>query len=205
MSDESNKGADKAASTQEAPLERDKLMDHNYDGIQEYDNPLPGWWTFLFWVTIAFAPLYAIYYHAGSGPLVVDEYQAEQARVAKLQSEAALKEVVSNENLAALIEDAGAMQAAKGLFAAKCAVCHAADGGGSIGPNLTDDYYLHGGELVDLYKTINEGVPDKGMVAWGKQLKPLEIRQLSAYLRTLVGTTPAKPKAAQGKKQTFTP
>ncbi len=177
-----------------------KLLAHSYDGIQEFDNPLPGWWKFLFVAGFVFMPIYIGIYHNGTSTPVADEYRADAAELAAIKAKRALGEAVSNESLAALKGDATAMATAKEAFGLKCAVCHGPAGQGTIGPNLTDEYWLHGGELVDIYKTINEGVPAKGMIAWGNQFKAAELRGMTAYVQTLVGTTPENPKVPQGEK-----
>lgn len=179
--------------------DRDRLLAHEYDGIEEYDNPLPGWWTWIFIATIAFSIGYWIYFQMGPGPTVIAEYDAEMRAAAA--REAALAPApggVSEESLRALARDAGALAAAREAFATRCAPCHGPEGQGVIGPNLTDDYWIHGRTLVDIRHTISEGVPDKGMVPWKDQLKPDEISALAAYVSTLAGTRPPSPKPPQG-------
>lgn len=177
-----------------------KLLSHNYDGIQEYDNPLPGWWSFLFVASIIFTPIYIAIYHGADGGLVSDQYAADASELAELKAKGAAGETVTNEGLAALKSDAQSMQLAKGIYDTKCAMCHGPEGQGTIGPNLTDEYWVHGAQLVDIYKTIKDGVPAKGMIAWGALLKPEELRFMAAYVSTLVGTNPANPKAPEGEK-----
>lgn len=179
--------------------ERDQVFEHSYDGIQEYDNPLPGWWLLLFWITILFSVVYMLYYHFGQGPSIVDQYNADMLRIAELQS----KELLA----AGPITDATILEAAKNtslivgarqIFVGKCSPCHGENGEGKIGPNLTDDYWIHGGRPERIYATILEGVPEKGMISWKSQLRPGEIVALAAYVDSLRGTAPANPKPPQG-------
>lgn len=183
--------------------DKDRLLDHIYDGIQEYDNPLPGWWVWLFWATIVFSVLYMVYYHLGPGPSILSEYE-EEARMAQAQQArlGAVEGPVSDEALRAAARDAGAMAAAKEIFATRCAACHGPGGGGLIGPNLTDEYWLHGGRPTDIYRVIAEGVPDKGMVPWKGQLRPAELTSVTAYVLSLQGTNPANAKPPQGARVT---
>ena len=179
---------------------KDVLLDHNYDGIQEYDNPLPGWWSALFWLAIIVSPFYAVYFHGAKGRLVADEYQSDVAAVSKVRAEEALKNPVDDEGLRTLAKDQASMAGAATVFQTKCAQCHAAQGQGQIGPNLTDNYWIHGGKPIAIYKTINEGGrPGTGMKAWGKELDPTTVRQLAAYVTTLAGTNPPNAKAPEGE------
>jgi cytochrome c oxidase cbb3-type subunit 3 len=189
----------KTEDTGSAPGEP-KLLAHSYDGIQEFDNPLPGWWKFLFVAGFVFMPIYVAIYHGGTSTPSADEYRADAAELGAIKAKRALGEAVSNESLAALKGDPTAMKAAAETFATKCAMCHGPEGQGTIGPNLTDEYWIHGGALVDIYKTIDKGVPAKGMIAWGGQFQPAQLRGMTAYVQTLVGTNPSNPKAPQGEK-----
>ena len=178
------------------PSERDRLIDHSYDGIQEYDNPMPRWWVITFWATIVFSILYYIVPGLGLGKGRTAEYDADMAafRAAHPANTGGGNPALL---LAAAKNPAEVLQG-KMLFAGKCAVCHAADGGGVIGPNLTDDAWLHGGTVDSIYASVNNGILAKGMPAWGKLLKADELEEVVAYVWTLHGTTPAKPKEPQG-------
>ena len=180
----------------------DHLLDHAYDGIQEYDNPLPRWWLALFWATIIFTPLYILYFHFGGGMLAKERYDQEMIAFYDKQAEQllALGEISEN-TLVDLMADASMMNGGKKIFQAKCATCHGVFGEGGIGPNLTDDYWLHGGQLMDVYATVRDGVPAKGMLAWERQLRPAELMAVSSYVGTLLGTEPPNPKAPQGNEQ----
>ena len=179
----------------------DRTLGHAYDGIEEYDNPLPSWWVWIFWVTIAFSAGYYAYYQLGPGPSIVAEYEAESRALAE-RAAAATPRVAgaTEESIAALQRDAAAMARAKETFATRCAPCHGPAAQGIVGPNLTDEFWLHGGRLVEIAKTIADGVSEKGMIPWKAQLPPEEIRALAAWIGTLSGTNPPNPKAPEGQK-----
>ncbi|MBD3853316.1 MAG: c-type cytochrome [Acidobacteria bacterium] len=180
-------------------LNQNDLLDHSYDGIQEYDNPLPRWWLAIFWATIVFAPLYVLYFHFGGGMLATERY--DEAMIAFFDKQAeqllALGEI-SEGTLVDLMADQSMMNGGRKVYQSKCATCHGMFGEGGIGPNLTDEYWLHGGQLLDVYKTVREGVPSKGMLAWERQLRPAQLMAVSAYVGTLLGNQTPNPKAAQG-------
>jgi cytochrome c oxidase cbb3-type subunit 3 len=179
--------------------DRDRLLAHDYDGIEEYDNPLPGWWVWIFWATIVFAGAYWLYYQIGPGPSIIAQYDAEVRAAAVRQAKlAATAGSATDETIVALSKDARLMTTAKATFAVRCMPCHGAEGQGIIGPNLTDDYWIHGRRPTEILHTITEGVPDKGMVPWKDQLKPEELRMMAAYVLTLAGTNPPNPKPPQG-------
>ena len=182
-----------------APPEEDHILDHSYDGIQEYDNPLPRWWLGLFWITIVFTPLYILYFHFGGGMLSTERYDEEMIAFYDKQAEQllALGEV-SEGTLVDLISDPSMMNGGEKIFRSKCATCHGMFGEGGIGPNLTDEYWLHGGQLMDIYRTVNEGVPSKGMLAWERQLRPAELLAVSSYVGTLLGNEIPNAKPPQG-------
>ncbi len=180
------------------PNDLDRLTGHEYDGIQEYDNPMPAWWVFTFWVTIVFSIFYYINpWNIGAGKGWDVEYAEDMAAF-----RAAHPENLGGGNVAALMATvARPSEVAEGkkIYVGKCAACHAADGGGIIGPNLTDNAWLHGGTIDSIYMTVNNGVLAKGMPAWGKLLKAEELEEVVAYVWTLRGTTPTKPKAPEGQ------
>ena len=181
--------------------EQSHLLDHNYDGIQEYDNPLPRWWLALFWATIIFTPLYILYFHFGGGMLAKERYDQEMISFYDRQAEQllALGEI-SESTLVDLMADASMMNGGKKIFQAKCATCHGMFGEGGIGPNLTDDYWIHGAQLMDIYRTVRDGVTAKGMLAWERQLRPAELMAVSSYAGTLLGGEPPNPKPPQGDR-----
>ena len=181
--------------------ERDKLLDHEYDGIREYDNPLPGWWVLLFWATVVFSAFYFVYYQWGHGESETAQYERQMlAHYAMLAEQLTKAGPITDETIHGFQEKPDVMTASANLFASKCAVCHGAAAQGNIGPNLTDDYWIHGGRLTEIYHTISEGVLEKGMISWKTQLGLGEMLGLAAYVGTLRGTNPPNAKAPQGDK-----
>jgi cytochrome c oxidase cbb3-type subunit 3 len=177
----------------------DHLLEHSYDGIQEYDNPLPRWWVALFWLTIVITPLYILYYHFGPGPLAHDRYDAAMVAFYDKQAEELLAMgEITEATLVGLTGDQSMMNSGEKIFQGKCATCHGMFGEGGIGPNLTDEYWLHGGQYMDIYRTVREGVPTKGMLAWERQLRPAELLAVSSYAGSLLGSEPPNAKAPQG-------
>ncbi len=175
------------------------LLDHEADGIRELDNKLPRWWVWLFYGTIIFSAIYLSYYHvfargnlAAKGQMLA-EYEAEMKIGDAIKNAAMAK---FEENLGALepSQDAAVLAEGKEVFLKLCAPCHRADGGGLVGPNLCDDYWIHGSNYVDSVRTIWNGVPAKGMVQWKGVLKPQEITAVASYIYTLRGTQPPNPK-----------
>jgi cytochrome c oxidase cbb3-type subunit 3 len=178
--------------------DRDRLLPHTQDGIEEYDNPLPGWWVWVFWATIVFSAAYWIYYQLGPGPSIIAQYEADVRLATARQAAAAPATGMTDEAIVALGKDARVMAAAREIFATRCMPCHGPQGQGLVGPNLTDDYWVHGRRPTEVLHTIAEGVPDKGMVPWKDQLKPEELPAMAAYVLSLAGTNPPNPKAPQG-------
>jgi cytochrome c oxidase cbb3-type subunit 3 len=180
--------------------EKDVLLDHDYDGIKELDNNLPPWWKYGFYFTIAFAVFYLLYFHvSGIGKLQGDEYKEELA-IAAQQKEARMKasaDFVNEENVVAL-NDAENITKGKETFQKLCVACHRADAGGQVGPNLTDEFWLHGGGIKNVFKTITYGVPTKGMISWQSQLSPKQIQQVGSFVLSLKGSNPPNPKEPQG-------
>ncbi len=188
--------------------EKAKLMsDHSYDGITELDNFMPPWLQWVFIGTILFAVVYFVNYSVlGNGPTGVEEYEEEmrlEAIAADLRK--ANQAAAIDENTVVFDESATALSAGKTLFETNCAACHAADGGGGVGPNLTDEYWLHGGSIKEVFTVVKYGVIEKGMIPWQDQLSPEEIQQVSSYILTLKGTSPANPKAPQGEPYSAAP
>lgn len=214
---------------------QDKLLHHNYDGIQEFDNDLPRWWLWLFYITIVWGVLYFAFYHVLQvGYLSADEYRQEldpnyvrtvsrdekmlglvpvyhppyydpqrelaQAGKAEKRSLAGFREETreSDTTTYVAITDPVSLESGKSIFLAKCATCHNKLGEGNIGPNLTDDYWIHGAGMINVTKTIKYGFPAKGMLAWRGELTPDQILEVASYILTLRGTNPPNPKAPQG-------
>ncbi len=175
------------------------MMDHEYDGIREYDNPMPRWWLLLFLVTILLVPVY--YFapgDAGAGARKDQMYEKEIAAFSAAHPELAAPVAMTAEQMAAIVADPAQVAAGTTLFSASCAACHRADGGGLIGPNLTDDFWIHGGAPIEVHTSIEQGVLAKGMPPWGKLLKPEQINSLTAYVTSLRGSNPPNPKAPEG-------
>jgi cytochrome c oxidase cbb3-type subunit III len=180
--------------------EADIMLQHAHDGIYELDNRLPPWWVSMFYATIVFAFGYIGYYHfSGTERGQLIEYKQAMRNLEIVRYEAADRQANSvNENVVTVLKDQASIDAGHGTFIGKCAACHGQKGEGTVGPNMTDDYWIHGGSIKNIFKTIKYGVPDKGMIAWGDQLKPSEIQEVASYILTLRGTNPPNPKAPQG-------
>ena len=181
--------------------ETEIILDHNYDGIKELDNSLPPWWLYMFYATILFGVIYLVRFHILDGDNQEREYEKAVAE-AKIEIERYKQiapDIVDVENLT-LLTSASDLKRGKAVFNLNCASCHLKDGGGSIGPNLTDEHWILGGGIKNVFTTISKGGRDgKGMVAWEKVLKPSDIHKVASYVISLQGTTPAKSKAAEGE------
>lgn len=175
------------------------MTNHEYDGIRELDNNLPPWWKYMFYLTITFSVIYLFNYHiASSSKLQLAEYEQELAD-AEIAKKEYLKNAAANvDENSVVLGSASDINEGKNIFTQNCVSCHAANGGGSVGPNLTDDYWLHGGGIKNIFKTIKYGVTTKGMIAWQAQLNPQQIQQVASYIVSIKGTNPAGAKAPQG-------
>jgi cytochrome c oxidase cbb3-type subunit 3 len=189
------------AMTKAAPLEKEDeiLMEDDYDGIRELDNKIPPWFNYLFYATVIFAVYYMFNYEVFSvGKSQVDEYNAEMQAAAvqrvKLESSGTF---ITEANVTKLT-DQNDLEAGKEIFKTNCVPCHGPDAGGVVGPNLTDKYWIHGGGIRNVFKTIKYGVPAKGMISWQTQLNPKQIQEVASYVLSLQGTKPANPKEPQG-------
>lgn len=183
--------------------EHDIILEHDYDGIKELDNDLPPWWLYMFYATILFAAVYLGYYELFGGDNQTDEYnqQVAEAQIA-IEKYRSTAKVVDLSNLE-VSDDQAALNKGKKIFKANCAACHMVDGRGSIGPNLTDEYWILGGGIKNIYNTISEGGRDgKGMISWKNSLSPEKIQQVANYVWSLQGTNPDKAKAPEGEKWT---
>lgn len=183
----------------------DRLLDHSYDGIQEYDNPMPRWWVWVFWATIVFVPLYYVLpapFGEGSGN--VAQYEADVAAHTRTAA-VARGPAMTDDQLAQLVGDGAAIADGKLVYDANCAACHRADGGGLIGPNLTDAAWIHGGAPSQVHYTIATGILAKGMPPWERILKPTQLNNVTAYVLSLQGTNPPNPKAPEGPTATAAP
>lgn len=177
------------------------ILDHNYDGIKELDNKLPPWWVYMFYITIIFGVVYMARFHIFGDYTQDQEYEMEvaEAEMAIKKYKETAKDLI-DVNTVEMLTEASDLKAGETIFNTSCAVCHKMDGGGGIGPNLTDDYWILGGGIKNVFNTISEGGRDgKGMVAWKASLKPNEMAQVASYLLTLGGSNPAEAKAPEGE------
>ncbi|WP_345596860.1 cbb3-type cytochrome c oxidase N-terminal domain-containing protein [Salinimicrobium sp. 3283s] len=190
----------KLAGTRPISEEKELELDHNYDGIKELDNKLPPWWLYSFYASIVFAAGYLAYYHLWDGENQVAEFEKEML-AAKIQVEEYKKtapDLVNAENVV-LLTEAADLKKGETIYQTNCMACHAPDGGGGIGPNLTDEHWILGGGIKNVFHTVSEGGrAGKGMIAWKSSLKPAEIQQVASYVLSLQGTSPANPKDAEG-------
>lgn len=180
-------------------LTGDELMaDHEYDGIKELNNPMPKWWLWLFYLSIVFAAVYMLRYHVlKTGDSQAHEYAKEMALAAKNTKSTATKTI--EEKDIELLSDQVSLEAGKVIFNKLCSVCHLMNGEGLVGPNLTDEYWIHGGSMNDIYKIIVDGNPSKGMISWKSQLTHEKIQEVASYIYMLEGTNPPNQKAPEGK------
>ena len=191
---------DKLNNFRPAQDENDLLLDHDYDGIKELDNRLPTWWVYGLYVTILFSCVYLYRFHIShSAPLSGEEYQIAMQK-ADEEKETYLKNAASkvDENTVTLMADASTLGQGKQLYSTVCIACHGPVGQGLVGPNLTDDYWLHKGGIKDIFKTIKYGVAEKGMKSWEADFSPVQMAALANYVKSLHGTKPANPKEPQG-------
>ena len=189
------------ADTNESGGEGPRLLEHEYDGIREYDNPMPRWWLLTFAGTVIFSVVYLFNVGpVGNGKGRVADYEAEMAAAAALMPPTPAG--VDPAQLLALAKDEEVTEEGQEVYASYCASCHGPNGGGLIGPNLADNVWIHGGAPEAVYKTIAEGVLAKGMPPWEKSLKPDQLTNVTAYVLSLAGTSPTNPKAPEGEPYT---
>ena len=189
---------DKKVFTKAAEKDADVLLDHDYDGIKELDNALPPWWKYGFFVTIFIGVLYMYHYHVSESGLNPEQEYAAEMKNAQLEMEAYMakaKDLVDEANVQ--YEESG-IETGKVLYGKSCVACHGSQGEGSVGPNLTDDYWIHGGSMNNIFKTIKYGYPDKGMQSWQQQFSPKQMQQIASFIHSIKGTNPPNAKPAQG-------
>lgn len=191
------------ALTKSEPIENEGqlMLSHDYDGIRELDNRLPPWWLYLFYITIIFSGVYLVRYHMMGADDQETELRKEMAQ-AKIEVEEYMKTApdLMDEKSVTLLTDPAELAKGKAIFQTNCVACHRADGGGQIGPNLTDDHWILGGGIKNVFRTITNGGRDgKGMIAWKATLKPKEIQHVASYVLSLQGTHPVDGKAPDGE------
>lgn len=190
------------ASTNLLPIEKEQDIDlgHDYDGIRELDNSMPPWWVWMFYATIAYGCVYMYWYHfSDNGSDQLQEYavEMEEGDLIKQSFLAKMADAINEKDVIAVTSPAD-IKEGEVIFGKNCAACHQATGAGSVGPNLTDEYWIHGGGIKNIFKTIKYGVPEKGMIAWAAQLRPSDIQKVSSYILTLAGSNPAGAKEPEG-------
>ncbi len=178
--------------------EKDMVIDHEYDGIQELNNPIPTWFNVLFYSTVVFGFAYLLVYHVFGWGLNQDQEYAQELAVAEKAKQEYLAQAANLIDESSVQFDPAMAPAGKAIFTANCVACHGAAGEGGIGPNLADRFWIHGGEIKDVFKTVKYGVPEKGMVPWEQTLTPGQIAEVSSYILTLRDTNPANAKAPEG-------
>lgn len=189
--------------TKSQPMETEDtvMLDHDYDGIKELDNTLPPWWVYLFYATIIFAGIYLVRFEIMGADNQEMELKKEMAD-AKIAVAEYMKNApdLMDEKTVTLLTEPADLAAGKAIFTANCVACHRADGGGQIGPNLTDDQWILGGGIKNVFHTLNNGGRDgKGMISWKGTLKPKEMQLVASYVLSLKGSNPKDPKAAEGE------
>ena len=181
--------------------EAELLLEHDYDGIKELDNNLPPWWVYLFYACIVFAVVYLVRFEVMGGDNQEMELKKEiaQAQIDIAEYKKTAPDLM-DENTVTLLTDAADLAAGKAIFTTNCVACHRADGGGQIGPNLTDDQWILGGGIKNVFHTlVNGGRDGKGMISWKGTLKPKEMQEVSSYVLSLRGSNPKDPKAPEGE------
>jgi cytochrome c oxidase cbb3-type subunit 3 len=191
------------ALTKSEPIENEGqlLLDHDYDGIKELDNNLPPWWVYLFYACIAFAIIYLVRFEILGADNQEMELKKEMAQ-AKFEVAEYMKTApdLMDEKTVTLLTDALSLAEGKTIFTTNCAACHRADAGGQIGPNLTDDLWILGGGIKNIFHTlVNGGRDGKGMISWKGTLKPKEMQKVASYIISLKGSNPKDPKAPEGE------
>lgn len=181
--------------------EREILLDHDYDGIKELDNNLPPWWKYLFYVTIVWSVIYMLVFHVFNTGKLMDAEYTEEMEIAELQRAQFLAGgAFIDENTVKASMDAGTLFSGKEIYVKYCAACHGNNGEGLVGPNFTDEYWIHGGDIKNIFRIIKDGVPEKGMISWKSQLSPKNMQEVGSYILSMQGTNPPNQKPPQGEK-----
>lgn len=180
--------------------EKKILLDHDYDGIRELDNPLPKWWLYSFYLTIIFAVPYYVAHTFMNAESIKERFNLDVASVEEIHKKNALDKIVYDQaEYEKVLADPKTKKIAKKTYKRKCKACHGKFGEGGVGPNLTDNYWIHGnGDLKSVYETLTYGITDKGMPAWGQTLGKEKVYGVLKYIADLKGTKPKNPKGPQG-------
>ncbi len=183
-------------------MESNQLTDHAYDGIQEFDNPLPGWWKWMFVGSIVFSVFYVMYFHIGApGRSVIETYDTALSENMRLQFAEIGDLKPDAETILAYTTKPSWLKVGQTVYKANCVSCHGRDGEGKVGPNLTDDFYKNVTKIEDIARVINKGAGNGAMPAWSNRILPNEVVLVSAYVATLRGTSPAgAPKGPDGNQ-----
>jgi cytochrome c oxidase cbb3-type subunit III len=188
---------------QRPPIEDEQklLLDHDFDGIRELNNKIPPWFMAIFYGSIIWALVYMVDFHIlGSGNVQEDEY-AEEVQIAAMEREILNRSgSLVNEESVTRVDDVAALASGKDIFVKNCAACHGMGGEGLVGPNFTDEYWIHGGGIKNVFKIIKYGVPQKGMISWQAQLDPTQMQEVGSYILSLKGSNPPNQKGPEGKK-----
>lgn len=189
--------------TKATPIDQEAqvMLDHDYDGIKELDNVLPPWWKYLFYVTIVFSVIYILNYHITNVWALSEGEYKEEIKLAELQRAELIGSgaFITEKNVTALTDPASLALGSE-TFKKNCAACHGFKGEGLVGPNMTDEFWINGGGIKNIFRTVTNGVPEKGMLSWKAQLNPKAIQEVGSYILSLYGTNPPNPKAPQGTK-----
>jgi cytochrome c oxidase cbb3-type subunit 3 len=193
--------AEHQTSVSQSRVPRDELLDHEFDGIQEYDNPCPSWWSWLFFLTAIFAPVYYFYFHIGKAGITIEaDHQNAVNENLKLRF-AEIGELKADEStLVAYMQEANWLKVGESVYQQRCKSCHGEGGAGLVGPNLTDDYYKNVQQLTDVAKVVADGAANGSMPGWGTRLHPNEVVLVSAYVASLRGQNLTGPRGNEGKE-----
>lgn len=194
---------DKLTDAKPVEKEKDILLDHDYDGILELDNNLPPWWKALFYVTIVWGVVYLLWFHVFQVGNLQDAEYAEEVKIAEIEKAALMGGGVVDETNVTKLTDPIALSAGKETFLKHCAACHGRNGEGLVGPNMTDDYWIHGADIKQVFLIVKNGVQEKGMISWKSQLNPVAMQEVSSYILSLRGTNPPNQKPAEGELVNF--
>ena len=178
----------------------DELREHTYDGIEEFDNRLPNWWLFILYGSIVFALGYWLAFHTlGVARLPQESYTIEMQEAAEAQLAAMAEGGLTDESLLLMSTLPERVEAGRQIFAKNCVACHLESGQGLVGPNLTDRYWIHGDRPLDIHRIVTDGVPSKGMAAWGRQLGPTRVQNVVAYVLAEIQNSEVPGKEPEGE------